>query len=140
MNKRTLQWLAPASFLVAAACGSRTETIDRHVEDLVTIDQGIYGQITQLDDVGEHRPSYLPGFGVYVYAVPPGTELGEPVAGTSSEASRGFYEVALPTGDHLACTSFQRCVVLTLAQGERLRLDYEFSVGPGWSTGAVWPP
>ncbi len=140
MNQRTLRWVVPASCLVAAACGSQTETIDRRVEDRVTIEQGIYGQITSVDDVGEHEPQYFSGFGVFVYAVPPGTELGEPVANTSSEASRGFYEVALPASDHVVCTTFRRCVVVTITEGQRLRLDYEFGPGPGWSSGTSWPP
>jgi hypothetical protein len=137
MNERAFRLLAPASFWVALACGGHAAPT---VEQRVTIQQGIYGQVTSLDDVGRHEPQPLGGFPIYVYDVPAGTVLGAPTASTASETSLGFYEMALPSGDHVVCTSFQRCVVVTIRAGQRLRLDYEFSVGPGWSSGAPWPP
>lgn len=75
-----------------------------------------------------------------MYDVPSGTVLGAPTASTVSESSIGFYEIALSNGDHVACTSYERCVAVTVSEGQRLRLDYEYSVGPGWSSGAPWPP
>jgi hypothetical protein len=134
----------PAILLLvaAAACGVRTERIDRYVEDLVTIQHGLYGQVTEVDDVGneeETAPRYLPGFAVDAFEVPLGAELGSPVASTSSRLPRAFYELSLPAGDHVVCSSFKRCVVITLGAGELMRLDYEFSFGPGWSSGTPWP-
>jgi hypothetical protein len=139
MIRPTLRLLAVASALAASACGDEERTLDRHVEDLVTIDQGVYGQITSVSDVGPSAADYLPGFTVEVYVVPVGTERGTPVASTASEASRGFYKVSLSAGDHLVCTASGSCVVVTLAAGEVLRLDYESGPGPGWSRGTSWP-
>jgi hypothetical protein len=126
--------------LAALGCGGGGEGIDRHVEDLVTIDQGIYGQITSADDVGDADHAYLAGFGVDVYTIPDGTVLGTPLANTVSGQERGYYELALDAGDWLVCTRFQRCVIVTVAAGQRLRLDYEFSNAPGWSRGTPWEP
>jgi hypothetical protein len=137
MNRSASQLLAPASFWLALACGGHTPpTIDQRV----TIQQGIYGQITSSNDVGPPERQHVGEFQVNVYDVPSGTVLGAPTASTVSDDSLGFYEISLPKGDHVVCTSFQRCVLVTVFDGQRLRLDYEISVGPGWSRGAPWPP
>jgi hypothetical protein len=138
MSSRTHRVVAALALALVVGCGGRDATLDRHVEDLVSIQHGLYGQVTAVDDVGSPAPTYLPGFGVEAFAVPAGTTLGAPEASTTS-AARGFYELALPTGDHVVCSSYGRCVVVTLADGELRRLDYEFSVGPGWSAGTPWP-
>jgi len=132
-----VQRLLPALWLALATCGEDLP-IDRHVEDLVTIAHGIYGQVTTVDDVGEPMPAYLPGFAIGVFAVPAGSVLGNPVA-TATSGARGFYEIELPAGDQVLCTAFERCVLVTLVAGELSRIDYEFSLGPGWSRGSPWP-
>jgi hypothetical protein len=45
----------------------------------------------------------------------------------------GFYEVALPAGDHWVCTTFRRCMALTVPPAGSVALDYDAGVGPGWS-------
>lgn len=117
--------------------GAVADGIDGRVEDLVTIRKGLYGQVTSVDDVGEPQPEYLPGFGIDVFPVPDGTELGSPIAHAAS-VSRGFYEIELSPSEYVVCSSFRRCVRLALGD-ELHRLDYEFSVGPGWSAGTSWP-
>ncbi len=129
---------ALASVLAVTACGDDA-SIDRNVEKYVTIQQGIYGQITSLDDVGsDNDPKYLPGFGVDVFAVPAGDALADPIASAVSNG-RGFYEIDVPAGEYVICSSFRRCVSISVAQG-LLRIDYESGVGPGWSQGTSWPP
>ncbi len=127
------------ALLALVACGSERKTVDRHVEDLVTIAHGLYGQIITVNDVGNTDEAYQPGFTVDVYALPSGVALG-PVLATATSGDRGFWELGLDAGDYVVCTAFQRCVAVTLASGELLRLDYELSVGPGWSAGTPWPP
>lgn len=144
MNASVRRSLSAALLLAAlAACGRDDHHgIDRHVEDLVTIDHGVYGQATYVDDVGDPAAatSYLPGFGIEVYPLPLSVTLGAAVATTASRADRGFYQLELGPGDYVVCTQFHRCVAITLADGARTRLDYEMSVGPGWSAGTPWPP
>lgn len=124
--------------IALTGCGGKSaKGIDRQVEELLTIRRGLYGQVTSLDDIGEHLPEYLQRFGIDVFQVPGGTELGSPVAHTAS-AERGFYEIELPPSDYVVCSSFRRCVRVALGD-ELRRLDYEFSVGPGWSAGTWWP-
>jgi hypothetical protein len=139
MKATLVRSLAALMLAASAGCEGGAYSIDHRVEDLVTIDHGLYGQVTAVNDVGNVEESYLPGFAIDAYEVPPGTELGAPVAITSSRLPRGFYEVALPAGDHVVCTRFLRCVLVTLAEGELRRLDYELGVGPGWSGGTPWP-
>ena len=130
-------WAATAGLLLAG-CGGNG--IDRHVEPLVTIDQGIYGQATSVNDVGDPDVQVLWGFEVDAFAVPSsGTELAA-TEGSATTASMGFYEIALPAGEHVVCTASRRCVTATVPQGGLVRLDCELSVGPGWQGGTPWPP
>ncbi len=55
----------------------------------------------------------------------------QPHAQTVSD-QRGFYELELETGDYWVCTSFRRCVDVTIEEQTLLQLDYEFGAGPGW--------
>ncbi len=134
MTPRKLRWVGLALVLGAAGCGD--DGIDRDVEDLVTITQGIYGQVTSTNDVGDVETRYLPGFEIDVFPVPPifpapDDEHGVPVATTESGA-RAFYEVALDPGDYVVCTFFGRCIDITVLEGALMRLDYSFSIAPGW--------
>ncbi len=124
--------------LAAAACGR--ERSDPQPEDLVTIAHGLYGQAISVNDVGDPNEQYLAGFAIDAFAAPTaGGALGAPQASTSTDA-RGFYQLELPAGAYVVCTSFGRCVLISLADGELVRLDYEFGVGPGWSLGTPWIP
>ncbi|AEI68721.1 putative lipoprotein [Corallococcus macrosporus] len=58
---------------------------------------------------------------------------GESDVGSVTSNEEGFYEFALEPGDYRICTTFERCTDFTVGTGEAVRLDYEFSVGPGWS-------
>ncbi|AKQ68405.1 hypothetical protein A176_005317 [Myxococcus hansupus] len=53
--------------------------------------------------------------------------------GSVTSTREGFYEVALEPGRYRICTTFERCTEFVVEEGQLVRLDYEFSVGPGWS-------
>ncbi|MFP2956296.1 hypothetical protein ACLEPN_00300 [Myxococcus sp. 1LA] len=106
------------------ACGD-----DFDPEDAVTISQGVFGMTTYVGDVCsvgcESEPRSMP---LLVRARPQDSE----VASVKSDGD-GFYEVALEPGDYRICTTFERCTDFSVGSSERVRLDYEMSVGPGWS-------
>lgn len=133
-----------ACALLALTCLSCTEEspveqgteegIDREVEMFITINQGIYGQVTTYDDVGPGPLEYVEGFGLHVYLTEPSLDPGD-FSGAVLEIrsiENGFFEIDLAAGNYYVCTTFKRCVVVEQREGELLRLDYEFSVGPGW--------
>ncbi|WP_255207681.1 MULTISPECIES: carboxypeptidase regulatory-like domain-containing protein [unclassified Myxococcus] len=45
----------------------------------------------------------------------------------------GFFEAELALGDYRICTTFERCTDFSVGSNEVVRLDYEMSLGPGWS-------
>lgn len=104
------------------------------VEQQVSIDQGIYGLITTYDDVGSYNPILvLPGFTVNVfYEKPSSGEEAIPLLSTESD-SRGIYQIPLQSDEYCVCTAFRRCTSITVSENKTLRLDYDFSNGPGWS-------
>jgi hypothetical protein len=111
---------------------------ERKVSTFATVKTGLQGLVTELDDVGLTQPKDLANFQVDVFEVPPSTTLGPVFASTHTNAD-GFYELALAPADYVVCTAFKRCVRVTVPKGDPLRLDYYFSVGPGWSGGTRWP-
>src|SRR5437870_1865164 len=108
--------------LVAAACG-----VDRDVEHRVTITTGVYGQTTSSSDVGSDR-------GPHYYQMD--IELRDHTDARLAQArsgEQGFYELAAVPADYRICSSFGRCTDITIAANQRLRCDYEFTLGGGWS-------
>jgi hypothetical protein len=111
-------------------------------DKLVTIQQGVYGITTSQDDVGDHPVLPMGGFSILVYGdLPPvSVDTGvlpiapPPLVETRSDPS-GFYQLELDARRYVFCTSFLRCIWLEVSPGQRVRLDYEYSVGPGWSPG-----
>jgi hypothetical protein len=107
-----------------AACRSRAPSIA----------DGVFGCVTSTGDVGDTSTHALPDFEVQAFAAKPSGDSNDgavPEATSTSDAD-GFYEMRLAAGHHWICTSFRRCTERDLATGTR-RLDYSFSVGPGWS-------
>jgi hypothetical protein len=99
--------------------------------------EGIYGCVTQSNDVGDPPPptSPLPGFSVEVFLSEPPSTTGDglaPFAKTTSD-SEGYYEIELSPGDYWVCTSFRRCTKIVVPAGKPLAVDYDFGLGPGWS-------
>jgi hypothetical protein len=126
---------------VALGCGSSQPSLP-DADKLVTIQQGVYGITTSQDDVGDNPVVSKPNFSILVYGDVPPLSIGQnglpdvppPLAETHSDES-GFYQLELDAGRHVFCTSFLRCVWLDVPVDQRVRLDYEYSVGPGWSQG-----
>jgi hypothetical protein len=128
--------------IAATGCGSSQPALP-DADKLVTIEQGVYGITTSQNDVGSDNP-VLPigGFSILVYDYVPPLSLDPssppvvppPLAETRSDQS-GFYQLALDAGRYVFCTSFLRCVWLDVPANQPTRLDYYFSVGPGWSQG-----
>jgi hypothetical protein len=129
---------APPPFVSAGSPPSSSATgapeIDRAVERRLTIAQGLYGQTTSQDDIGVNPARYFP-MPLDIFS-PKGDG---PALVTAKSDSRGFYEIALEPGAYRACTSFKRCTRFTIERGKCVRLDYEFSVGPGWSSAKAIP-
>ena len=85
--------------------------------------------------MGDTTTKVFPGFTVQSFTTEPSSNPEDglvPEATTVSDAV-GFYELTLPAGRHWICTGFRRCTDQRLTTGTR-RLDYSFSLGPGWPT------
>lgn len=119
--------------LLLFACGPqiKEEELDTHVEDLLTISQGVYGQATSVDDVC--TPTCERNYATMTFNVHSATDPSLPGVEVKT-GERGFYEVALDVGSYEICTSFGRCKQFVVQPQQLVRLDYEFSNGPGWSS------
>ena len=111
-----------------ASCGAANTGIGRQVETRLTINSGVYGQTTSVDDVGNHSPEPCP----MTLSVFNSQDHNIAFASARSDQA-GLYQIQLSPGDYTICTSFGRCTALPVLTGQCTRLDYEFSVGPGWS-------
>lgn len=120
--------------LLGLGC-SEDAAIDRDVEDQLTISSGVYGQTTARDDVAAYNPIEYHQMSLAVFS---SIDRTTPIANVTSSVN-GFFEVALSPGDYAICTAFQRCSEFSVADGQCVRLDYEFSEGPGWAAAVVIP-
>jgi len=116
------------------SCSEKTPD-EMEFDELLTISQGVYGQATKLDDVGENDIVSYEGFGIDVFDEPPSTDPddGMETLVSTETVDQGFYEIELDTGNYCICTTFRRCVSVNVVENRLLRIDYEFGVGPGWS-------
>jgi hypothetical protein len=125
----------------ALGCGSSQPTLP-DADQLVTIQQGVYGIITSEDDVGDYTVVPLGSFSILVYGDVPPLSIGQngapivppPLTETRSD-ERGFYQLELAAGRYVFCTSFLRCVWLDVPANQPVRLDYVFGLLGGWSQG-----
>ena len=130
VGARVGRWAAlGASALGVLGCGKAS--IGGDVEGLLTIGQGVYGQTVQVDDV-------CPGGVCGVVAVSVEMTVTGPSLATAAMArsagDKGFYELALPTGDFQICVqrAFQPCTTFSVASGTRVRRDLEYGAGGGF--------
>ncbi|HEY2735248.1 MAG TPA: hypothetical protein VGI70_14730, partial [Polyangiales bacterium] len=74
-------------------------------------------------------------FELDVWTSAPSSDLNDGAEATYSALTdaQGFYELSVPAGHYWVCTSFRRCIEEDLAISQVTELDYEASVGPGWS-------
>lgn len=123
MNSRGFLASLAVMSLSSLACG------DVDPEEAVTISQGVYGMTSYVNDVCssgcEREPRSMT---LLVKSLPQDTDV---ASVTSNED--GFFEVALELGDYRICTTFGRCSDFSVGSSEVVRLDYEMSVGQGWS-------
>jgi hypothetical protein len=130
-----------AGLTTLVGCGSSQPALP-DAESLVTIQQGVYGITTSQDDVGSDNPVLpMSGFSILVYDHVPSLTFDQdyrpvetPLVETRSDEI-GFYQLELGAGRYVFCSSFLRCVWLDVPANARVRLDYCFSAGPGWSQG-----
>jgi len=123
--------------LAIGGCGSGGDETVACRTKAPTHTEGVYGCVTQSNDVGNPPPptSALPEFSVEIFPSEPPPTPGDglvPWAQTSSD-SQGYYEIGLSPGDYWICTAFRRCLELAVPAGRCLAVDYDFGVGPGWS-------
>jgi hypothetical protein len=120
----------------AANCGSdpTVADCDAHSPSIAT---GFAGCVSSEDDVGNPPPppSVKPGFGVDVFVTQPSTDLNDGARPefTTQTGADGFYEITVTPGHYWVCTTFRRCIEQDVQPMTVRRLDYAFSVGPGWS-------
>jgi hypothetical protein len=128
--------------LAAIGCGNG---LSRCIDDRVTIEQGIYGQLVSGCDTPDCSPSYAVGLSLRVYDSDPtpatgppgnaviydeGTTL-TPIARVAS-GGEGFYEIALPAGTYYFCAN--SCARINLSASPP-RVRYDWTSGPG---GGFW--
>ena len=108
------------------------------IEDLVTIEQGVYGQCSVEDDVG---PAQYPCDSGKIFAVfleepgGRGTEVElEATVGLTSSNRDGFYQIALQPGEYGLCHVVDNgeepfvitCTEVTVKESQASRYDYTF--------------
>jgi hypothetical protein len=108
--------------LLAVGCGS----VDRDIEDEITIDQGVYGLLVSGCDTSNCRERPAVDESVKVYA--PG-ETTVHARGTSNDD--GVYQIDLTPGDYSLCT--YSCTAITVPANDIVR--YDWTSGPG---GGQW--
>jgi hypothetical protein len=131
---RCLGWVA-LSVLMAAACDDSEPSVDECPRRAPSVTRGVYGCITSVDDVGDPEVRVQPDFGVEIFLEKPPATPDDGLAAYSEAESDpvGFFEIELAAGDYWICTRFRRCVELVVPESGSVRMDYELSLGPGWS-------
>jgi hypothetical protein len=130
---------AAAAAVLASSLGCGSTTLDHHVERLLTIRQGIYGQVSVINDVCPDGvcPEAPVANELSVF----GSALPSPVPVRSS-ATLGFYELALPQGSFEICYRYpssppdpsppDACSAFAVVEEQRVRRDLRFGLGGGW--------
>ena len=105
--------------LIVAGCG---DSIDRQIEDQITIEQGVYGLLISGCDTTGCQDQPATNEPVMVYAA------GEDGAHASVKSdSNGVYQVDLEAGDYTICT--YSCTPITVPAFTTVR--YDWTSGPG---------
>ena len=112
-------WLITA---LVVGCGGG---VDEHIEDQITIQQGVYGLLISGCDTAGCVDQPAAGAEVVVYAA------GQDEQSVTADGN-GVYEIDLPAGDYTLCTS--SCTAVTVPYGT---VRYDWTSGPG---GGQWEP
>ncbi|MFV1984849.1 MAG: hypothetical protein ACC657_14985 [Thiohalomonadales bacterium] len=119
------------------SCGGGDDNeINRNIENLVTIKQGIYGQATQISDVVNTPDSYNIGFSFELYNIVPSSDPNDgvlPIKTTRTDKN-GFYEFEMIVGKYCLCSSRSDCISINLTENTLLRINHVifFGNGSGW--------
>jgi hypothetical protein len=108
--------------LLAVGCGGG---VDEHIEDQITIEQGVYGLLIAGCDTTGCQDQPAAGEQVVVFTAGSGDQ-------TVVSDGDGVYEILLPAGDYTLCTS--SCTPVTVPYGT---IRYDWKSGPG---GGHWQP
>ena len=114
------------SWLIALLTVVGCATVDRDIEDQITIQQGVYGLLISGCDTTGCKDQPASGERVVVYA--PG-ETGAFARATSDQ--EGIYQIDLAAGDYTLCT--YSCTAVTVPESDVIRADW--TSGPG---GGAW--
>src|SRR3954468_16202504 len=99
--------------LLAVGCGS----VDRDIEDQITIDQGVYGLLISGCDTSGCQDQPDSGEVVMVYVA------GENhVHATVTRDCSGFYQIVHEPGDYTLCT--YSCTPITVPSASTVRYDW----------------
>jgi hypothetical protein len=122
LTRRHIMRFLLITTLLAVGCGGG---VDEHIEDQITIQQGVYGLLIAGCDTSGCQDQPAAGEEVVVIAA------GHDAQTVTSDAD-GVYEIDLPTGDYTLCTS--SCTPVTVPYGT---VRYDWKSGPG---GGQWVP
>ena len=121
------------------ACGGDENNNDNEVPNIendVSIQQGVYGQVTSVPDfVPNNGPSVVSDFSVDIYLAMPNlnsTPPDTPFLSTNTN-HKGFYELPLQTGTYCLCAGPDDCTQLVINEDDLERADYAFSLIGAWS-------
>jgi hypothetical protein len=135
MNTRTTTACLAMLALLGTACSP--DASEKCASRDPAFRSGIAGCATSHNDIGDPPPEgeLLPDFPIDVFTTQPShdPEDGAKPDFHAETDAIGYYEIALDAGHYVICTSFRRCTELDLDGKNVHRLDYDFSVGPGWS-------
>lgn len=142
-----MRQLVPLLVAGLLACGEENPSLDTCVQDRVTIEQGIYGQIIDSCDTEDCTMTYAAGREIRVYDKDPTPPDQPPEWGLSDQQTmetpirkvtsveEGFYQVPLETGVYYVCAI--RCERMAITSTEPLaRWDCCSAPGGDWWQGA----
>ena len=126
----------PCFLLLLVGCGSsdRERLVKACRAATPSIQQGVFGCVTSVDDTGPPSPEPVANFAVRVFAAgtrPDQDDDRPPLASTVS-TEIGYFELPLKEGDYWICTSFYRCRELRIPANTVVRRGYEIGIGSGW--------
>ena len=117
-------------WIVLAGC---TSGVDRNIEPHITLDQGVYGQVTSVSDTEQPTTTFA---GAIITAYDVSSHVMR--ASTVSD-QRGIYQLELVPNSYVLCTGSctpdlidGRCCVNTDVLPGRQRHDWEATNGGGW--------
>jgi hypothetical protein len=127
-----LHRLGPYILLLAGTCSCSEEGVDRHIENRLTISQGVYGQTLSYQPTSsEPLVYYREDLVVFTGAEP--VNAASVVLASDTADDHGFFQIELAVGGYFLCTTSRRCIGVTVDSGECGRFDFELGEQGVWS-------